>query len=224
MGCEDGSFECMIVDRCMGDHPCPTPQPTEGNSGWGNPKPEPSKPSRTPRPTPSKTSKTPRPTRGAKTPRPIREKTPRPIKEKTPRPTKAKPVKTPRPTANKVKTARPTKAKPVKTPRPTTQKTSKTPRPTKDRSTYLQPTPKPTVGSGWGAEQPSKDILENENAEMIAVDLSGSTAETFSGYSSQTEIVGLLSIATVFAICGYSMMCKRRKEDSYSMIEDPINL
>merc|ERR1719203_441358 len=213
--CEDGSFECMIVDRCMGDYPCPTPQPTEdgGNGGWGNPKPEPSKQPRTPRPKPSKE---PRPTRGAKTPRPI--------KEKTPRPTKAKPVKTPRPTANKVKTARPTKAKPVKTPRPTTQKTSKTPRPTKDRSTYLQPTPKPTVGSGWGAEQPSKDILENENAEMMAVDLNGSTAETFSGYSSQTEIVGLLSIATVFAICGYSMMCKQQKEDSYTLIEDPVNL
>merc|ERR1712154_681477 len=198
--------------------------PTEGNGGWGNPKPEPSKPSRTPRPTPSKPSKTPRPTRGAKTPRPIREKTPRPIKEKTPRPTKAKPVKTPRPTKakpqrtprptpNKVKTARPTKGKPVKTPRPT-----------KDRSTYLQPTPKPTVGSGWGAEQPSKDILKNENAEMMAVDLNGSTAETFSGYSSQTEIVGLLSIATVFAICGYSMMCKQRKEDSYLLIEDPVDL
>merc|ERR1712083_974917 len=186
MGCEDGSFECMIVDRCMGDHPCPTPQPTEGNSGWGNPKPEPSKPSRTPRPTPSKPSKTPRPTWGEKTPRPIKEKTPRPTKAKpvkTPRPTKAKPQRTPRPTPNKVKTARPTKGKPVRTPKPT--------------QVYLQPTPKPTVGSGWGAEQPSKDILENENAEMV----------------------GLLSIATVVAICGYSMMCKRRKEDSYSMIE-----
>merc|ERR1712087_90545 len=165
---------------------------------------------RTPRPKPSKE---PRPTRGAKTPRPIKEKTPRPTKAKpvkTPRPTKAKPQRTPRPTPNKVKTTRPTKGKPVRTPKPT--------------QVYLQPTPKPTVGSGWGAEQPSKDILENENAEMMAVDLNGSTAETFSGYSSQTEIVGLLSIATVVAICGYSMMCQRRKEDSYSLIEDPVNL
>lgn len=187
----------------------------------GNPKtPEPTeKPKRTPRPivvrTPRPTAnrvKTPRPIK-EKTPRPVRVKTPRPIKEKTPRPVVArtprptKPAKTPRPI--KEKTPRPTKgpkpARPTKTPRPTV--------------TYIAPTPQPTAGSGWGEPMPSKDILENEHAEMMAVDMNGSTV-AFSGYSSQTEIIGLLSVATVFAIFGYSMMCKRRKGDQYEAIED----
>jgi len=212
--CEHGTFQCIQSDRCM--KPCPTPEPTVDNGGgWGNPKtPQPTKPQRTPRPI------------VVRTPRPIKEKTPRPIKERTPRPIV---VRTPRPTANKVKTPRPIKEKtprPIKekTPRPTKEPKTKRPRPTKKpkktpRPTAVYITPEPTVGNGWGEQAPSKDILKNERVEMIAVDVNGST-ETYSGYSSQTEIVGLLSVATVFAICGYSMMCKKRKGDQYEAIED----
>merc|ERR1719382_1550826 len=199
--CEHGTFQCMQTDRCM--QPCPvTPHPTvDGGGGWGSPKtPQPTsgKPQRTPRPI---VTRTPRPTANqVKTPRPSKakpSKTPRPIQVKTPRPIKEKPSRTPRPVQEK--TPRPTKAK---APRPS--KPQKTPRPT---ATYLATTPEPTEDqSGWGAAMPSKDILENEHAEMIAVDINGST-DSFSGYSSQTEIVGLFSIVTVFAICGYSMMC-----------------
>merc|ERR1712113_737045 len=160
---------------------------------------------------------------------------------KTPRPTPAKPVKTPRPTPQKsVKTPRPTKGKPVKTPRPTAAKPVKTPRPaktpkptdrpTKDKSTYITPepsrtymTPKPTEKpteedqSGWGMPQPSRD-----NEEMIAVDMNGMTEKTLTGYSAQTEIVGLLSAATVLAIVGYSALCKKNKYDKYIAIEDQV--
>merc|ERR1712154_349207 len=165
------------------------------------------KPVKTPRPTKGKTVKTPRPTAWSP--------------PKTPRPTKAKPVKTPRPTAAKpVKTPRPTKAKPVKTPKPTD-------RPTKDKSTWVtpepsrtymtpEPTEKPTEDqSGWGEPQPS---IGNE--EMIAVDMNGMTETTLTGYSAQTEIVGLLSVATVLAIVGYSALCKKNKYDKYIAIDD----
>merc|ERR1712154_617332 len=157
---------------------------------------------------------------------------------KTPRPTKGKTVKTPRPTAwSPPKTPRPTKGKPVKTPRPTAAKPVKTPRPaktpkptdrpTKDKSTYITPepsrtyiTPEPTEKpteeqSGWGEPQPS---IGNE--EMIAVDMNGMTETTLTGYSAQTEIVGLLSVATVLAIVGYSALCKKNKYDKYIAIDD----
>merc|ERR1712190_381620 len=221
--------------------PEPTKKPTEDQSGWGEPKPtdEPTKPIKTPRPTKGKPVKTPRPTKG----KPV--KTPRPTELKTPRPTKAKPVKTPRPTPQKTeKTPRPTKGKLVKTPRPTAAKPVKTPRPvktpkptdrpTKDKSTYITPepsrtymTPEPTEKptekpteedqSGWGMPQPSSD-----NEEMIAVDMNGMTETTLTGYSAQTEIVGLLSVATVLAIVGYSALCKKNKYDKYIVIEDQV--
>jgi len=57
-----------------------------------------------------------------------------------------------------------------------------------------------------------------EDEEMIAaVDL---TPTTLSGYSAQTEIVGLVSVATVLAIVGYSALCKKNKHDKYIAIED----
>merc|ERR1719361_276900 len=151
----------------------------------------------------------------------------------TPHPTKPQTVD---PTSTPHPTMKPTKkknsggtylTKAPKTPRPTTWKApkpskqprTKAPKPTKGPKPTKAPKPK----KSRGPKGPPGDE-EMENAEMMAVDLSGSTAETLSGYSSQTEIVGLLSIATVFAICGYSIMCKQRKEDSYSVIEDPVNL
>merc|ERR1712083_1280837 len=65
-------------------------------------------------------------------------KTPRPTKgEKTPKPTKE--PKTPKPTMTYLRTPKPTN--PPKTPRPT--------------KTYIAPTPKPTMGGGWGPAQPA---------------------------------------------------------------------
>merc|ERR1711933_614813 len=96
----------------------------------------------TPRPT---KNITPRPTRNV-TPRPTRSFTPRPTKNITPRPTRNM---TPRPTV--WKTPKPTS--PPKTPKPTNP--PKTPRPTQ---TYIAPTPKPTVGGGWGVAQPEPTV------------------------------------------------------------------
>merc|ERR1719445_1361237 len=209
-------------DQSGWGEPKPTtkaPKPTKGEK---TPRPTATKPVKTPRPTaskpvktprPTKPEKTPKPTKGPKTPRPTAAKpikTPRPTELKTPRPTAAKPEKTPRPTTEKTpktprptadKTPRPTKDIVEKTPRPA--KGEKTPKPTKkptrDQSTYLTPepsrtylTPEPTsepteAQSGWGMPVPSG--MEDE--EMIAaVDL---TPTTLSGYSAQTEIVGLVS-------------------------------
>merc|ERR1712130_1028727 len=116
-----------------------------------------------------------------------------------PRPAKPKAVKTPRPTPNKEKTPRPIRdtKPPKKTPRPT----SATYLRDTTTTTYIR-TPKPTTAkpteggaAGWGEPKPS-------HAEMIAVEMNGSYA--------QTEIIGLLSIATVLVICG-CLMCKQRE-------------
>ena len=188
----------------MNNDPCPTeaPRPTDGdgygNPGYGNPKPT-KQPKKTPKPT-KQPKKTPKPTKGPKTPRPIKEKP-----TKAPRPTKGE--KTPRPTA--IKTPRPTKGK--KTPRPTPWKS---PKPTKKSKA-----PKPTAGTGYGGPRPSR--MEDENdEEMIAVDLNGSV-QAVNGYPMQTEIVGLLSIATVLVFCGYAS-CKRQEEDKYVVIDDQV--
>merc|ERR1712228_247524 len=192
-----------------------TPQPTQDQNGWGNPKP--SKEPKTPRPSMVRTprpikEKTARPTKGEKTARPTvwrterPAKTPRPIKEKTPRP--AKPVKTPRPsmtrtprpTPNKEKTSRPTQKRETRPPKKTERPTSTYLRET---TTYLRAEPKPS----------------HAQSEMIAVEMNGSYAQTMTGYSAQTEIIGLLSVATVLALCGYSL-CKQRKEEKYVAIAD----
>merc|ERR1712173_311106 len=130
------------------------------------------------------------------------------------RPTPAKSEKTPRPTKGKpVKTSRPTAAKPVKTPRPV--KTPKpTDRPTKDKSTYITPEPSRTYMTPEPTEKPTEDqsgwgVTKNE--EMIAVDMNGVTETTLTGYSAQTEIVGLLSVVIVLIICFHSFCCQKRK-------------
>merc|ERR1712228_1042494 len=177
-----------VIDRCMG--PCPTvdptkqktPQPTQDQNGWGNPKP-------------SKQPKNPRPTKAKRTKAP---KTPKPAK--TPRPTKYKAPKTSRPTSKR--DTRP----PKKTERPTStylRETTTYLRGEPETTTYLRSEPKPS----------------RDQSEMIAVEMNGSYAQTMTGYSAQTEIIGLLSIATVLAICGYSL-CNQRKEDQYEEIAD----
>merc|ERR1712039_997708 len=59
-----------------------------------------------------------------------------------------------------VKTPKPTPERAPKTPKPTnTPKPTKTPRPT---VTYLQPTPRPTVGGGWGVATPEPTMRPTE--------------------------------------------------------------
>merc|ERR1712129_193808 len=91
----------------------------------------------------------------------------------------------------------------------------KTPRPTKAEKTP-KPTKKPTEDqSGWGMPVPSG--MEDEKEMIAAVNM---TPTTLSGYSAQTEIVGLISVATVLAIVAYSALCKKNKFDKYVAIED----
>merc|ERR1719412_1711952 len=74
----------------------------------------------------------------------------------------SKSPKTPRPTVwSPPKTTKPPKSTmPPKTPKPTnTPKPTKTPRPT---VTYLQPTPRPTVGGGWGVATPEPTMQPTE--------------------------------------------------------------
>jgi len=48
---------------------------------------------------------------------------------------------------------------------------------------------------------------------------------TLTGYSLQNEIIGLLVIAIVLAVCGYSMMCKQSKDnEKYMAIKDQTNI
>merc|ERR1712232_790514 len=144
--------------------------------------------------------------------------TPKPPKTKAPKPTKAPRTKKPKKT-KAPKTSKPTKAPKTKKPKPT--KTGRpTKRPTNDKSTYL--TPEPTVVSGWGAPNPSMRGKHGRDREAIlAVDVNGSTETTFTGYSMQAEIAGLVSIVTVLLIVGYSMLCKKDKNEQYIAIEDP---
>merc|ERR1712157_167787 len=137
---------------------------------------------------------------------------------KTPRPTKAPRTKAPRP----VRTPRP---KPVKTPRPTKEPRTKAPRPTRPVKT-----PSPTHGGdygpgdegngGYGSKKDKNTMAPLDNQEMIAVDMNGVSETTFTGYSAQAEIVGLLSGVTVLAIVGYSALCKKNKHDEYIAIEE----
>merc|ERR1712150_346397 len=119
-------------------------------------------------------------------------------------------IRTPRPTPNKEKTSRPTQQRetrpPKKTERPTStylRETTTYLRGEPETTTYLRAEPKPS----------------REQSEMIAVQMNGSYAQTMTGYSAQTEIIGLLSVATVLALCGYSL-CKQRKEEKYVAIAD----
>merc|ERR1712032_861428 len=141
--------------------------------------------------------------------------TPEPTKTKAPKPTKAPRTKKPKPT-KAPKTPKPTKAPKTKAPKPT--KAPKTKKPKK--------TPEPTVGSGWGVPNPSmrggKKHNDDRSEQVLAVDVNGEMETTFSGYSMQTEIVGMVSIAMVLLIVGYSMMCKKSKDEQYVAIEDPM--
>merc|ERR1712129_315481 len=151
-------------------------------------------------------------------------KAPRPTKgPKTPRPTAAKPVKTDRPTKGP-KTPRPTAVKPTKAPktsRPTTPPRTKAPKPTK----YVDPGHGGDYGPG--DEGSDCDYGRNKNTmqgeEMMAVNLNGVVSETtLSGYSAQTEMIGLSSVVTVLLLFGCTMMCKRGKDDKYIAIEDTV--
>merc|ERR1712204_111372 len=173
--------------------PEPTKKPTEDQSGWGEPMP---------------TTKAP--------------KTPKTPKTKAPKPTKAPKTKKPKPT-KAPKTPKPTKAPKTKAPKTKKPKPTKAPKPTRDTSTYL--TPEPTVGSGWGAPNPSMRGGKKHNddrEQVLAVDVNGEMETTFSGYSMQTEIVGMVSIAMVLLVVGYSVMCKKSKDEQYVAIEDPM--
>merc|ERR1719410_3045229 len=137
-----------------------TPKPTE----WKAPKTP--KPTNEPKTTKWKAPKTPKPTSIKTTKikttkiKTTKVKTPKPTVWKAPKTTKVKETKapkTPKPTewrapkTTKIKETKPPKpTKPVKTPKPT--KSVKTPKPTEG---YLAPTPKPTVGNGWGVDKPS---------------------------------------------------------------------
>jgi len=212
----------MAVDRCMA--PCPTPRPTEPITTV--------KPTR--RPT-SATYLTPEPTKkptedqsGWGEPQP----TTKAPKTKKPKPTKAPKTKKPKPT-KAPKTSKPTKAPKTKKPKPSKPpKTGKpTRKPTRDKSTYLSPqpshtdtylTPEPTKKptedqSGWGAPNPSVRV---DNEEILAVDVNGVTKTSFTGYSMQTEIAGMISIGLVLLIVAYSMLCKANKNDHYIAIEE----
>merc|ERR1711971_1551705 len=144
-------------------------------------------------------------TKGPKVP-----KTKRPTVAKTDRPTKG--PKTPRPTAVK-----PTKA--PKTSRPTTPPRSKAPKPTR----YVDPGHGGDYGpgdegndSGYGR---NRNTMQGE--EFMAVDMNGVVSEnTLTGYSAQTEMIGLSSVVTVLLLFGCTMMCKRGKGDKYIAIED----
>merc|ERR1712204_156195 len=118
------------------------------------------------------------------------------------------------------KTPKPTKAPKTKAPKTKKPKPTKAPKPTRDTSTYL--TPEPTVGSGWGAPNPSmrggKKHSNDRSEQVLAVDVNGEMETTFSGYSMQTEIVGIVSIAMVLLIVGYSVMCKKSKDEQYLAI------
>ena len=47
---------------------------------------------------------------------------------------------------------------------------------------------------------------------IAAIDLNGSVVET-TGHSTQTAIIALISVATVLAVCAYSLLCKGEKEE-----------
>merc|ERR1712048_874737 len=127
--------------------------------------------------------------------------TPKPPKTKAPKPTKAPKVKPTKPP----KTKKPKPTKPVKTAKPTKAPKTKAPKPTEGQT-------------GWGTASP---LMENEREEMMAVDVNGTMETTFTGYSMQTEIAGLVLIVAALAIVGYSMMCKKDKNAEYVAIEDP---
>merc|ERR1712217_820571 len=125
------------------------------------------------------------------------------------------------------KTPRPTKAKPVKTPRPTKAPRTKAPRPTKPIKT-----PSPTHGGDYGPgdegnggydkKKDKNTMAPLDKQEMIAVDMNGVSETTFTGYSAQTEIVGLSSVVTMLVLFGCTMVCKRGKDDKYTLIEEPV--
>jgi len=75
-------------------------------------------------------------------------------------------------------------------------------------------TPEPSMRGNHGRR-------DRDQESILAVDVNGSTETTFSGYSMQVEIVGLVSVVTVLLILGYSMMCKKDKNAQYIAIEDP---
>merc|ERR1712154_200272 len=125
--------------------------------------------------------------------------------------------KAPRP----VRTSRP---KPVKTPRPTKAPRTKAPKPVK--------TPSPTHGGDYGPgdegnggydkKKDKNTMAPLDNQEMIAVDMNGVSETTFTGYSAQTEIVGLSSGVTMLVLFGCTMVCRRGKDDKYTLIEEPV--
>jgi len=176
---------------------------------------------------------TPEPSRTYLTPEPTKKPTMKPTedqsgwgepmpstkapKTKAPKPTKAPKTKKPKPT-KAPKTPKPTKAPKTKAPKTKAPKPTKAPKktkkPTRDKTTYL--TPEPTVASGWGAPNPSK------REEILAVDINGLTETSLTGYSMQTEIVGMVALAMVLLMVAYSVMCKVNKNEKYIAIEDAV--
>jgi len=57
---------------------------------------------------------------------------------------------------------------------------------------------------------------------IAAVDIEG-TSVTSTGYSLQTEIIGMLAALTVLSMCAYSVMCKRQEKGGYLAIDDSID-
>merc|ERR1712019_203993 len=152
-------------------------------------------------------------------------------------PTTAKPTKRPttaEPTKRHTgwgafKPTKPTAAKPtrpIKTPRPTKAPRTKAPRPVRTPRPKPVKTPSPTHGGDYGPgdegnggydkKKDKNTMAPLDNQEMIAVDMNGVSETTFTGYSAQTEIVGLSSVVTILVLFGCTMVCKWGKDDKYT--------
>lgn len=68
-------------------------------------------------------------------------------------------------------------------------------------------------------------MLFEDEEEVVVEERTGGMHYFYNFSSSETEIVCILSVLTVFIICCYSMNgckeCNRRKEDFYEEIKDP---
>ena len=77
----------------------------------------------------------------------------------------------------------------------------------------MDPTRSPTL-------EPTPSQTPDDEQMFAVVDVNGS-AVTATGYSMQTEFIGLLSVVTVLVFYACMMMCRRRKdENEYEALEE----
>merc|ERR1719242_1265391 len=101
----------------------------------------------------------------------------------------------------------------------------KTPKPTRDKSTYLSADPTRDRSTYLTAEPTTylRGEKQNKRGEILAVDVNGEMETSLTGYSQQTKIAGLISIGLVSLVIAYSVMnklCKGNKNDQYIAIEE----